>query len=123
MNHNMLRRTFIAFHLTLGAVVLIQSVITVLHSIGQQKFEHSGVALAALAAAEALAALLFLLLVTMRLAGAALLLIFAAAIIFHGLHGEFLSTLLVYGAGVAFVMAHGSAFGRGASSPANTHAV
>lgn len=113
MNHNMLRRTFIVFHLTLGAVVLIESVITVLRSTGLHKMQHANIILAVFAAVEALAALLFLLPATMRVAGATLLLIFGIAIIFHGVHGEFLSTLFVYGAGVAFVMAHGSAYGKG----------
>lgn len=115
MNHITLRRTFIIFHLTLGIVVFIESVGTVLHSIGGQRIQHFNTALAVFASLEALAALLFLLPITMRLAGVALLLIFGAAIIFHGLHGKFLSTLLVYAAGVAFVMAHGSAFGKGIS--------
>lgn len=110
----MLRRTFIAFHLTLGIVVLIQSLGTVLHSIGLDKIQHANIVLVVFAAIEALAALLFLLPATMRLAGVTLLLIFGIAIIFHGVHGQFLSTLFVYGAGVAFVMAHGSAFGKAA---------
>lgn len=116
MNHSTLRRTFIIFHLTLGILVFIESLSTVLRSVGGQKIQHFNTVLAVFASMEALAALLFLLPFTMRLAGAALLLIFAAALLFHGLHGEFLSTLLVYAAGVAFVMAHGSAFGRGTSS-------
>ena len=113
MNHITLRRTFIAFHITLCAVVFLQSLGTVLHSIERPKVQHSDLLLAAFAAAEAVAALLFLVPSTLRLAGAALLLIFGFAVIFHGIHGEFLSTLLVYAAGVAFVMAHGSAFRKG----------
>jgi hypothetical protein len=38
--------------------------------------------------------------------------VFFFAIGFHGLHGEFQSTLLVYAAGVLLVLAHGSAFGE-----------
>lgn len=112
MNHIKLRRAFIIFHLTLGIIVLIESVRTVMHSIGGEKVRHFDILLAVFASIEALAALLFLLPATMRLAGAALLLIFGAAIIFHGLHGQFLSTLFVYAAGVLFIMAHGSAFGK-----------
>ncbi len=110
MNHVTLRRTFIAFHITLCAVVFLQSLGTVLHSVERPKVQHSDILLAGFAALEAIAALLFLLPAALRLAGVALLLIFGFAVIFHGLHGEFLSTLLVYAAGVAFVMAHGSAF-------------
>jgi hypothetical protein len=117
MSHIKTRRTFIIFHLTLGIVVFIQSLSAVLKSIGIERLQHFKLILAVFASLEALAALLFLLPLTMRVAGIALLLIFGGAIIFHGLHGEFLSTLLVYAAGVAFVMAHGSAFGQDASSP------
>ena len=112
MNHNMLRRSFLAFHVTLCAVVFIESMSTALHSMGSQK--HSNVALAIFASAEAIAALLFLVPVMMKWAGSALLLIFAIAIALHAVQGQFPWTLLVYAAGVCFVMAHGSAFGKGA---------
>lgn len=118
----MLRRTFIAFHVTLCAVVFIQSIITVLHSVGSQKLQHQDVALAAFASAEAIAALLFLLPSLMKWAGSALLLIFATAIVLHALEGQFPSTLLVYAAGVCFVMAHGSAFGESQSKRQQVHA-
>ena len=115
MKHHTLPRTFIIFHFTLGVVVLIQSVGTVLHSIDPNDARPPHAGLAAFAAAEAVAALLFLIPATMRLAGATLLLIFGVALVIHGLRGEIPLTLFVYAAGVAFVMAHGSAFGRGAS--------
>lgn len=111
MNHNMLRRSFIAFHVTLCAVVFIESISTALHSMGSQK--HSDVAVAIFATAEAVAALLFLVPAMMKWAGSALLVIFAIALALHAVQGQFLSTLLVYAAGVCFVMVHGSAFGRG----------
>ena len=109
MDIHAVRRSFIAFHLTLGVVVLVQSLITVLHA------SHAGDpnrALAVFAGAEAVAAVLFLLPATLRAGASALLLIFAAAVTFHALHGELQSTLLVYAAGVVLVMAHGSAFGK-----------
>lgn len=112
MSQRALRRTFIAFHITLCVVIFIQSIVTVLHTAGANKLQHSNIALLALASAEALAALLFLLPAAMRSAGATLLAIFAIAIALHALQGEFPSTLLVYAAGVGFVMAHGSAFGK-----------
>jgi hypothetical protein len=114
MNHNTLRRIFVAFHLTLGAVIFIQSLSTFLHAAHPQRAGHLNIALAALAAAEGLAALLFLLPYTMRWAGACLLLIFGAATVIHLAQGEFPSTLLVYAAGVGFVMAHGTAYGKSA---------
>jgi hypothetical protein len=112
MRHNMLRRSFIAFHITLCVVIFIQSINTALHSASSQK--HSNLALAIFASAEAIAALLFLVPVLMKWAGSALLLIFAIAIALHAVQGEFPSALLLYAAGVCFVMAHGSAFGKGA---------
>jgi uncharacterized membrane protein YphA (DoxX/SURF4 family) len=108
-----LRRAFILFHITLSAVIFLQSLLTVLHTAGSPKLQHNGIALIILAGAEAVAALLFLLPFTMRLAGASLLLIFAVAIVIHTIRGEFPSALLVYAAGGVFVMAHGSAFGKG----------
>lgn len=48
---------------------------------------------------------------TVRLGGGVLLAVFAVAIGVHALTGEFASTLLVYGAAVVFVMAHGPALG------------
>ncbi len=109
MNSHALRRAFIAFHLTLGVVVIAQSLITVLHASGGQ---HPSRSLALFAGAEVIAALLFLLPATLRAGAWGLLLIFVSAIAFHGLHGELQLTLLVYAAGVVLVMAHGSAFGK-----------
>ncbi|HEX8653335.1 MAG TPA: hypothetical protein VF708_21145 [Pyrinomonadaceae bacterium] len=113
MNSPALRRAFIAFHLTLGVVVFAQSLITVSGAFVAGGARHSNYALALFAGAEVLAALLFLWPATLRVGGCALLLIFAAAMAFHGLHGELQSTLLVYTAGVVLVMVHGSAFGKG----------
>lgn len=117
MRHRALRRSFIAFHITLCGVIFIQSFLTVLHTAGAHRLQHSNLALLAFASAEALAALLFLLPKLVRWAGATLLAIFAIALALHALQGEFPSTLLVYAAGVAFVMAHGSAFGNASLSP------
>lgn len=108
-----LRHSFIAFHLTLGIVVLTQSLLTVVHAAGLGDTPHLNVGLAWFAGAEVVAALLFLLPATLRLGGWSLLVIFIAAMVFHGLHGEWEITLLVYSAGVILVMAHGSGFGRG----------
>jgi hypothetical protein len=113
------RRAFIVFHLTLGVVLLILSVMTLRSAIapGAGGPDHH---VAILAGVEALAALLFLLPGTLRVGSAGLLLVFAVAIVFHALRGEFPGPLLIYAAGTAFVMAHGSAWGRqpDASEPA-----
>jgi hypothetical protein len=113
MNRHALRRSFIAFHLTLGIVVLVQSLITVFQTRGGGGASHVRIGIAALAGAEAVAALLFMLPATLRLGAVSLLAIFFFAVAFHGLHGELQLTLLVYAAGVFFVMVHGSAFGKG----------
>ena len=113
MDRRALRRSFIAFHLTLGAVVLVESLITVLRAHGAGGASHARLGVAVLAGAEAVAALLFILPATLRLGAVSLLAIFLFAVAFHGLHGELQLTLLVYAAGVLFVMVHGSAFRRG----------
>jgi hypothetical protein len=117
MSHRFLRHSFIGFHLTLGLVVVAQSLITLLHSVGLGGAHHVNLALACLAGAEMVAALLFLLPATLKSGAVALLGIFTFAVVFHGLHGEFQSTLLVYAAGVMLVMAHGSSFGKGRLAP------
>lgn len=105
------RRAFIVFHLTLGVVVLILSVMALRSAIARRAGgpEHH---IAVLAAVEALSAILFLVPGTLRVGGAGLLLVFAVAAAFHVLRGEFPGPLLIYAAGTVFVMAHGSAWGR-----------
>jgi len=115
MVNHALRRSFIIFHLTLGVVVLAQSLITVFQINRSDFSKHARLGVAVLAGAEALAALLFIVPATLRVGAVVLLAIFFFAIAFHGLHGELQSTLLVYAAGVFFVMTHGSAFGKGAA--------
>jgi uncharacterized membrane protein YphA (DoxX/SURF4 family) len=110
MTHDTLRRTFVVFHLTLGLVLFIESLRTAL-SAARGGPGHANVALAIFASTEALAALLFLLPRLTRAAGVTLLIIFAVAFLLHLHRGELHLTLLVYGAGVALVMAHGSALG------------
>ena len=67
LSNHALRRSFIAFHLTLGIAVLIQSLVTVLHASGLGGTQHLDAGLAWFAGAEVIAALLFLLPSTMRL--------------------------------------------------------
>ena len=89
MNHRLLRHSFIGFHLTLGIVVVVQSLATLLHAIGSDVAQHINIALACLAGAEVMGALLFLLPATLRVGASVLLAIFIFAIVFHALHGEF----------------------------------
>jgi hypothetical protein len=109
------RRAFLAFHVTLGVVLLILSAMTLRRAMaaGAGGPEHH---VAILAAIEGVAALLFLIPGTMRVGGAGLLLTFAVAIVIHATRGEFPGPLLIYAAGTAFVMAHGSAWGRADSA-------
>jgi uncharacterized membrane protein YphA (DoxX/SURF4 family) len=92
------------FQYTLGIIVLIESLITLFQS---DRMAHGQIphrVLAVLAAAEALAALLFLIPATLRLGAVSLMAIFFAALAFHGLHGQWNLSLLVYAAGVFLVM-------------------
>ena len=104
MDNNQLRRAFIIFHLALGIIVLVESLLTLLHldRMAQGQIPHR--VLAVLAGAEALAALLFLIPATLRLGAVSLMAIFFAALAFHGLHGQWNLSLLVYAAGVFLVM-------------------
>src|SRR5205085_8329076 len=113
MKRHALRRSFIAFHMTLGVVVLAQSLIAMFQMRGPVGASHVSAGITMLAGAEAVAALLFIVPATLRWGAVALLAIFFIALAFHGLHGELQLTLLVYAAGVFFVMVHGSAFGKG----------
>jgi hypothetical protein len=117
MSHRALRSSFLIFHCVLGAVVFLESVITVLHAHGRGQAQPHALALVLFAGAEAIAALLFLLPATMRVDAIILLLIFGVAFVIHGVQGDPPLTLLVYAAGVALVMIHGSVFGRGAMRP------
>ena len=108
MNKLALRRSFAAFHITLGIVVLVESLRTVFAVSQGHDANPLGSHLAILAGAEAIAAVLFLVPKTLKAASIALLLIFAFAIVVHGIQREL--GLLVYAAGVLFVSVHGSTF-------------
>ena len=110
MNNLSLRRSFVAFHITLGAVVFIESVRTTLVALQGHMQRPPDLHLAILAVIEAIAALLFLIPQTLKAGGIVLLLVFAFAVAVHGIQHEL--SLLVYAAGVLFVTIHGSAFSR-----------
>lgn len=105
-----LRRSFIAFHLTLGLMLLFGSVRTAVHALAVRG-GHSSLHVAALAILEGAGAALFLFPRSMRAGGVLLLLSISLAVLVHAVAGEFRGDLLVYAAGTWFVMVHGSAWG------------
>ena len=110
MRSHRLLWTFAVFHVTLGIVVFIASVTTLLHALGWHRGGVQLHRLALLAGIEALAALLFLVPPTLRVGGVLLLGTFALAITVHLVSGEFPAPLFVYAAGTALVMVHGPVF-------------
>jgi hypothetical protein len=109
-----LRRAFIAFHLTLGLVLLFLSARATLHALAPTAGPvdpHVGV----LALVEAFGAALFLLPRTLRVGGALLLLTLGLASVVHALAGQLRTDLLVYAAGTWLVMVHGPARATGRS--------
>lgn len=104
MQQNHLVRAFLAFWWTLGAVLLYLSIQTVVHAHGAPGSDAHA---ALLGAVEAIAAVLFLIPRTMRAGGLALLATFAAALLLHAARGQLATPLLIYAAGVLFVMVHG----------------
>ena len=100
-------RAFIALYVTVGLVVLIQSIQTVLAaSRGAMPSEDRQHALI-LGSLEIGAAILFLLPRTMRIGAVGLLGIFALAFALHAVRGDVSLTLLTYAAAVFFVRTHG----------------
>jgi hypothetical protein len=111
-----LRLAFGTFHAVLGGVVLIQSIMTLLHGLHPSDGGNAHVHAVLVAGVEALGALLFLAGRTVVVGGALMLLTFAVALAVHGLATGL--TLLVYAAGTAFVMTHGSLW-LGAGRPSD----
>ena len=100
-----IQRAFIVLHMTLGCVIFIGSADTFLTAMARPAW-----GLVAFSGAEALACILFLIPHTMRFGGLLLGAILLVALVLHGFQGEFLAPLLVYVAGVLFVVVHGSAY-------------
>lgn len=101
-----LRRSFIAFHLTLGLTLLFLSVRTALQALGPGTGQGIG-HVALLALLEAVGAALFLLPRTLRVGGGLLLLSIGLATVVHLASGQFRGDLVVYSVGTWFVMVHG----------------
>lgn len=104
MPSHRLLRAFVALWWTLGVVLLVLSVQTVKDALGPSLQPP----LVILAGAEAVAALLFLLPRTMRLGAAGLLAVLSVAFLVHLALRQFRWDLLVFAAGVYFVLVHGS---------------
>jgi len=93
-------RAFTAFHLTLGAVILVESVRTAIHAA-----HGGGHALLLLASVEAIGAALFLFPRTMVAGAILMLLTFAIAFSVHAVRGDVHFALLVFAAGTWLVLA------------------
>jgi hypothetical protein len=102
MDPRMPAGAFLAFRLTLGAVLLFSSFPLAAAAMGTGRSR-----LAILAGAEALGAILFLLPRTLRVGAVILLLTLGIAIATRALRGEFPAHLIVYAAGTLFVLAQG----------------
>lgn len=101
-----LKLAFGTFHVVLGGVVLIQSVMTLLHGLHPSDGGAAHVHVVVVAGLEALGAILFLAGRTVIAGGALMLATFAVALAVHGLAAGL--GLVIYAAGTAFVMTHGS---------------
>jgi hypothetical protein len=102
------RRALAFFHTALGLVVFLQSI----GALRRALYAHPAAQphIVVLAGVEALAAILFLIPKTIDIGGTVLLIIFAVALVLHGVRGQLM--LFVYAAGVILVMVHGSTFSK-----------
>ena len=102
------RRSFMVFHAVLGGALLIMSHNTLFHSLHEHGFGH----LTFVAAVEMLGALLLLIPRTLQVGAVALLVVLIPGFVVHVARGEWELQLLIYAAGVWFIMMHGAAWGR-----------
>lgn len=102
------RRAFMLFHAVLGLGLLIMGHNTLFHALHEHGFGH----LTLVAALEFVGAILLLIPRTLKVGGLALLVVLVPGFIVHLTRGEWELQLLIYAAGVWFVMVHGAAWGR-----------
>ncbi|HUF10727.1 MAG TPA: hypothetical protein VMO47_15510 [Rhodothermales bacterium] len=105
------RRAFQVFHAVLALGLLVMSLISLqhaLHEINEPGHGH----LAFVMGLEALGALLLLIPRTVQWGGAALLVVLLPGFVNEVVHGDWEFHLLIYAAGVWFIMARGAAWGR-----------
>ena len=106
------RRAFMIFHAVLGGVLLILSHNVLFHALHAHGFGH----LALVGSVEMIGALLLLIPRTLKVGGVALLVVMIPGFVVHLTRGEWEPQLLIYAAGVWFVMDHGAEWGRPASA-------
>ena len=111
-------RSFLALYLTVGIIIAIESVETVVAALHGGFSPHDRPHAIVLGTLEAVAALLFLIPRTMRWGAGALLLIFALAFGLHLASGHPNLDLLIYAAAVLFVRVHGVRGYRWSATPA-----
>ena len=102
------RHAFMVFHAVLGGALLVMSHNTLFHSLHEHGFGH----LTFVAALEMIGALLLLIPRTLRVGAVALLVVLIPGFVVHVARGEWEPQLLIYAAGVWFIMAHGAACRR-----------
>lgn len=102
-------RAFLILYITLGIVILVESIETVAAAHGGAFHGADRVHALILGGVEAVAAAAFLIPRAMHVGATVLLAIFALAFGLHLLQGSPNLVLLVYGAGVLFVRVHGVA--------------
>ena len=100
-------RSFLVLYVTLGLVVLVESIVTVMRARGGAFHGPDRLHALILGSLEAAAAVAFLIPRVMHVGAVVLLGIFALAFGLHLLNGSPNLVLLVYGAGVLFVRVHG----------------
>lgn len=100
-------RAFLALYFTVGVIILIESVRTVMAALNGAMPPYDRPHAIVLGSLEVLAALLFLIPRTMEAGAAGLLLVFAVAFGIHALQGAPPLPLLVYAVAVLFVRVHG----------------
>jgi len=109
------RRAFMLFHLALGLGILAATAQTAYHGLT----EHQGLDLhlGMLVTLETLGALLFLLPKSIKAGGSVLLVVLLGGFVIHLTRGELAVQLLIYAAGVWFVMVHGPVWGAQSATP------
>lgn len=117
MTDRTLRRSFIALHVSIVLVALVQSGQVLHHAIGALAEHHLLVLFAGL---QLLGGILFLLPRTLRAGGAVLVVVFAHAAIYQAVNGQFPATALVCAVAALFVTLHGDGWRTG---PAQRDAV
>ena len=100
-------RAYLLFHAVLGVGLLVMSLETLVHAL--REFEGAHRHLAFVGGLETLGAALFLIPRTVRWGGVLLLITLLGGFAVHLTRGEWPLSLLIYAAGVWFVMAQGPA--------------